>query len=646
MSYLDALRLHFAGRFQANVSTVNNDPGHFDNAIFQPSYQAMQGPNFNPPNGWFNPQGDAAWRLLGCSVTSAWTPGGAVSSGDPILRCIVADSDSQAPAKLVDLDPEQQLVSEIWGLQVRIADADGNTLLCADYDPAAFIDIWDRATVSSAGDADAGAAYQSVLSNLRWSDVSGSPFLSALKAAAANGLLSIKFNVDSFNLDFTSPDFMTGRIVGTIGPAAADEPKHLVLGRQFMAASAKPPGNFFLPAGGINFCVARVDAAAGLVYLDLGNALQTGTGDALLDIGDLALGIYDPLLTPTDPAGSITPIGAVLAHGVDGYTAPDWYARTAGVVVLPVPHALLPIVQTSPMLLFSSKGRSISEASSGAFVRADTFVYRMSPGDSADIALYATRFGQPLAGVELAFTVDNSQLQAQVGDGPPFVTPSPPVGTPAGVLGYAATQSTDHGGRALFSVAASDPGMPRQFNVTLSNPAGDYGIDGQVYGLRPGFVDTTRYDTGPINQWNFVSFLVWSGFTTKVPRRPTWYDDLQPIFQQYANLYPVMNRFLDLADYDSVVRNARLLILAFGLDAADPNTMPVTRDLSPAKRSAILNWLQNGMPRGTPPATKAVARAPAPVAATEAAPVAQRGGKAMAAARRLVLQATVKEPTP
>jgi len=41
VSYLNSTRLHFADRFQANVSTVNNDPGHFDNATFIPSYQAM-----------------------------------------------------------------------------------------------------------------------------------------------------------------------------------------------------------------------------------------------------------------------------------------------------------------------------------------------------------------------------------------------------------------------------------------------------------------------------------------------------------------------------------------------------------------------------------------------------------------------------
>ena len=50
MSYLNALRLHFAGRFQANLSTVNNGPGHFDNAIFKPRYQDMQGPGMVLPN--------------------------------------------------------------------------------------------------------------------------------------------------------------------------------------------------------------------------------------------------------------------------------------------------------------------------------------------------------------------------------------------------------------------------------------------------------------------------------------------------------------------------------------------------------------------------------------------------------------------
>ncbi len=42
MSYLDPVRLHFAGRFQADVSTVNNDPTHYNNATFKPEYLLPQ----------------------------------------------------------------------------------------------------------------------------------------------------------------------------------------------------------------------------------------------------------------------------------------------------------------------------------------------------------------------------------------------------------------------------------------------------------------------------------------------------------------------------------------------------------------------------------------------------------------------------
>lgn len=38
MSYLNRLRLAFTGSFQADVSTVNNDVRHYDNASFQPAY--------------------------------------------------------------------------------------------------------------------------------------------------------------------------------------------------------------------------------------------------------------------------------------------------------------------------------------------------------------------------------------------------------------------------------------------------------------------------------------------------------------------------------------------------------------------------------------------------------------------------------
>lgn len=653
MSYLGGLRLHFAGRFQANVSTVNNDPGHYDNAIFQPSYQQLQGVQMNPPNGWFNPQGDADWRLLGCTVTSAWMPlpspgkndaktaSGPVASDDPVLACIVADSDSRVPAKLADLDPEQQLVSEIWGLQVRIADALGNTLLRGDFEPAAFIDIWDRATVSSGGDADASAAYQSILSNLQWGDVSHSPFLLALQRAASDGVLSIKFNVDAFNLDYTSPDFMTGRIVGTIGPASQDEPAHLIIGRQFMSGKSAG-GNFYLPPGRLSYCVARVDADAACIYLDLGNSIPTGAEGAMIDLGDLTLSAYDPLLSPINPTGGSIPLGTIAAHGAAGYASDNaWYAKTGGVVALPITPELLRLVQTRPLLLHGNKDVVITEWPSTAFVRADKFVYRLSPGECCPISVYAMQYGKPLPNVQISFVADPSQLQSQAGSGFPYVTTNPDVALPTNAIEFASSATTDVNGRTTIQINTRDPGTPRNFNKTPENPGGDYGIDGQVYGVRPGFVDAQTYGAAPENQWNFVSLLLWSGFEPKTPGKPTWNDDLQPIFQQYANLYPVMSRFLDLANYDSVRANSHLLSLAFGLQVENPNSMPVTRDLSPAKRQAILTWLQSGMPLGDATvkaaAVRAVPVAPMPPATATPTPP-KHGGKAMAASRRLTLQ--------
>jgi hypothetical protein len=626
MSYLNTLRLHFAGQFQCNVSTVNNDPGHYDNAIFQPSYQTLQGPNFNPPNGWFNPQGDAAFRLLGCTVTGAWTPAGAVPSSDPVTGYIVADADDRVPAKMVDLDPEQQLVSEIWGLEVRIADQAGNTMMRGQFEPAAFLDIWDRATGSSGGDTIAGAMYQSVLTGLVWGDVSASPFLTKLKSAAkASGMLSIKLNVDGMNLQFTDPNFMCGRITGTIGPAAADEPHHLVIGRQFMAAASSNPNvNFFAPAGGINFFPAVVDMAASCVLLDLGNALTTSTpGGPVNDIGDLTLQAYDPLTTPGNPVGTMTPLGTIPAQGANGYAGnASWYNQTAGIVSLPLTADQLKLVEVSPLALSGNTDIAITEWPNAAFVRADRFVYRMSPGDAVKIPVYATQFGRPLAGASIAFTFDPGQLQGQ--NASIFVAPPPPVAVPATALQFNATATTDQNGIALLAVSGTDPGSPRLFDKSA------YGIDGQVYGIRPAFADSAM-NTGPIDQWNFVSFLLWSSFK---PGNPVTWSDLQPVFEQYANLYPVMVRFLNLADYNQVNANADLLSLAFGLDISDPNSMPVTRDLSPAKRQAILAWLQNPLPG---PVALRAARVAA-VRAAPSGPVLPPGGKAAAAARRLILQ--------
>jgi hypothetical protein len=186
-------------------------------------------------------------------------------------------------------------------------------------------------------------------------------------------------------------------------------------------------------------------------------------------------------------------------------------------------------------------------------------------------------------------------------------------------------------GVANLTLHAVDPGNPRSY------------IDGQVYGVRPMLEDTLAYGTNyPLNPFEFISVVVFNPFKTDGP--PTWYGSMRPIFEQYANLYPIMNRFLDLKDYESVCANARLLSFAFSLKREDPNSMPVTRDLSDAKRAAIIEWFRNPGPdgkplMGSPPPTAAVGKAAGPPPTLTAGPAIEpmRGGKTAALARRLFL---------
>jgi hypothetical protein len=529
MSYLNPLRLHFSGSFEADVSTVNNDPTHFDNDTFLPSYQER--PTETEPNGWWNPRGSADWRLRGCAVTSAFlSDGSPASRSDAVRTAAVADSAGTAPAKLVDLDSEQQLVSTVWGLKVRLATPAGDTLLQGQFEPAAFTDIWMRNTAAAAGDMAAGAMYHSVLTDLSWGDTA-SPFLRQLRAAAGGGKLSIKFNVDAYNMNFQSGVFATGRLVGTIGPAISGEPDHFVAGRQFLADSV-PTQGFFEPVKQINFCAGVLDRETMRFYLDLGNALPTGTASALNDLGDLSLSAQSAGGTEPIPLG-ILPASA--------YTQPSWYSDTAGVILFPpdrpMTEAEFAAADSGPLALAcpggaSGKAAGVEEAAGGLFVRADQFVFRLSPGDTQEVSLYATRFGRPYPGaaVAIAWTPEYLQVQAE---GPEDSSPWPSPATPAEAVGYERSVLTDASGVATLHIAAGDPGTPRGY------------IDGQVYALYPALEETLPPEQNYLfDPANFISLLIWSGFQPEEP--PTWNGSIHPILLQYANLYPIMGDFVSL----------------------------------------------------------------------------------------------------
>ncbi len=86
MTYLSFPRLHFSGRFQADPSTVNNDPEHFDSKKFKSSYQLPE--KGSKANGWWNPMGSGDWRFSDCVVNKVYYQDGTYCNNpnqDPVI---------------------------------------------------------------------------------------------------------------------------------------------------------------------------------------------------------------------------------------------------------------------------------------------------------------------------------------------------------------------------------------------------------------------------------------------------------------------------------------------------------------------------------------------------------------------------------
>ena len=555
MSYLRAPRLIFSGNFQADPSTVNNDPEHFDSANFDPNYQQA-----GEENGWWNPNGTAAWRLKNCFVTRVIYSDGTTCDDpnvDPIVGTPVLDDAANREAKIVDLDSEQQLTSQIWGLKVFIVPSAGGIGFSGDFAVASFLDLFQR-SLTGGGVAALGAAFQSVLQPVQWLGAGMSRYLQELSVDGIPIALSIKFNVDGYNDDSTSPDFTSGRVVGAIGPQLAGEPLFFVAGR------------ILEPVGSTTLNSAYAEVVDNTLTIDLGNSLNTASPNGSPgDAGVLTLVIQQ--------AGSpAVPLGAI------PHTDPDWYSTTAGIVSFVLSQAQLQIASSSRLAILSSNSPTplLVEPVNGMWIRADTTVFRLTPGETATTRFFATVFGKRSPGTKISLGYDPSTMEGQTTQGP---IPGPQiVGSPQSAFTFPGSVTTAHDGTATLTVAASDPGNPRQY------------IDGQVYGVNYGLGNVPPPAGSTNNPSRIISALIWSNYIANP--NPTWTTDVKPILTQYANLYPVMKQYVDLSDYNSVVANAILIQQVLSLPMTDPLYMPVTRDLSPAKNAMILNWLNNPVP--------------------------------------------------
>ena len=193
------------------------------------------------------------------------------------------------------------------------------------------------------------------------------------------------------------------------------------------------------------------------------------------------------------------------------------------------------------------------------------FVFRANPDEIHPFYLFVTHFGNPKPNATVhLFPV----VQFGVRD-------------PIDGVTYENHTKTNQSGIATFHLHAHNVGQPRH----------DYDIPGQAYKY--------AYNVSPSEEpqnpdTNYCSIKVYSNVSYPNTEGITWVDHVSPIFEQYAQLYPVMKPIVNMANYTDVKLKKGPLIYSLSLPPSHPSYMPVTRDLSDAKQDMILKWLNNG----------------------------------------------------
>jgi hypothetical protein len=548
VSHLDVPRIHFSGTFASDPSTNNNSRGAYAAAIGGPVL-----------DGW-GPNGTHHFRLT-ATVGRVLDASGATFSSNAGDAAVGASVTTPSHGRLVDLDPDCQTFSQIWGLtvQVTLTGAPAASLQGV-MDTATLRDLWPkRAAPGSLGNM--GGAFQSVLRGVTFTGTRAGAF-AGLCTVGAGGVLAIKFVVWGYDTGT-----MAGTVVGTIGPHTAADELHFVGARRmegstsgtvFFTARANGVAAPSGPAPAYMSTPFKVDAARKKIIIDMGNTLPDP------DRAGARLGRMHPAIRLAN--GALTYLGARMTYDM------PHYLETAGVEEVDLTPTEVNLAQANFVLLKvedPSPRVILTERPSGRYVDATELNVRLDPGATVQIELVAREFGAAKSGQALALFLLGTGGTAVAG---------------GAALSFPASVTTGANGRAAvaFTAAAAGAGNPRG------------ALDGQYYlvGFYWGAI-------APSNLRGIINVRVYDAFTA--PAVPAW-ADVQNLFKQYANLYPSMRNMFDLGSQARVETPGITALLAASMrrPITAPNFMPVTRDLSQAKRDAMLRYLDDVVRRAGP----------------------------------------------
>ena len=630
---MDLPRIHFAGHFRADPNTRNNINCNYD-ADYGIDYNFSRDYNFN---------GTGEFSFFNCKVKSVVTKDGLISKSDPIDNSPIVNNENMSFPKLVDLDVDYQLIkSTVYGMRfgVNWQDENGTETLAFQGDWGLNIfaqDLWSRAicVYDIENSVDESHRYGShsatVLSNVKWGDVSKSPALQQLKDAVEienDKKLSVSITLYFYTRNYPTylfENFTLGYVVGTIGVAKPNEPVNFGGDRLLSFDGIKQPS---LPLEGNDSCLPyqgsqnqpywmykapfQVSEEKKTVTVDLSNSLPQHLHGSFRDIGNLSLGI----VTAMGDIGCVDRIGENLPYMED-----QWLEDTGGVVDEKLTDLQVQLLQSSKLAIIrrthdividsemwnEPQRLNIAPSSwlnqtyhhyidcsddkiiyqimlleAARYIRPmEYYVTRLEYQESFEVRLLVSGFGKPVVKEPVYLAQSN------------FMDALPEYG----VVPSSTTVLTDGNGIATFTfrVETKIP-LLRQYR-TPQSPCNlsKIPIDGQVYmfnyTMNGSCAGDASNNVSSLSCSNDIAILAFSHLVP--PEKPTWVRDVFPIFHQYDRITPVMHQMINLSDYHVVVNNTELIKLAMKLNFNHPSYMPATRDLSPTKQKMILKWFED-----------------------------------------------------
>ena len=599
-SYLEVPRIHFKGKYRADVTTRNNCQCNFDTHKVLIKRQE------------WNYGGTSEWEFVDTYITSIIDGNGKEIKTSPLIGGKLSSNVEGPLPKVVDLDVDFQVTS-IYGMKIYLH-VDGEIILQGEWMVSVLVrDMWNKLKCGKPKHplAEYGTISTSKISGIEC------PKMTRESLNLCRAWNTTKLAV-SLSLSYFSGDIFTiGDVIGTIGIAKEREPLNVGGDRKLestgqplrVCPNADPIHN------GVNIAPFIYDKSRKILVFDISNTFPSDMSNNKLDLGNLWIGVLNN--------GAVTIFGESLPY----LHSNTW--NKGGVVEYVVPSELESTVQNFPMVIVkeveeNSSGdntyphkHSFSSLSSSKvvvllqemhyFVRPMGYYHgRMEYGNrncnSTKVTLLVTTFGRPVNNIVVVVNALNAV----------------PAG---GVIAQENFQTSDKHGLVTFLFQANRsiplsrlykqhpcitgdcPDITQSEKMYEINSTGDtdilhrFPIDGQVYHFCyfvavSGKSIPSCEDIFPkIAFTQVISFLSFSSIFYKRPY--TWIDHVRPIFEQVHHLHHIMSTVLDMSSYHDVTQpyNIKLLKSVLSKDINDAGYMPVTRNLSPRKMKMIQEWL-------------------------------------------------------